>query len=77
MLIFTYFLVCIMGFGLMIWVMFLTLKNPNIPPDSDDDEGGLSRDNGLPIIDLPPGGVADDLLIDRWHPSKSPQKRTF
>jgi hypothetical protein len=46
--------------------MVRTIRNSNLPPNNDDD-GGMPRDNDFPLIDLPPGGSIEDLLVDRWY----------
>ncbi|GAB4130413.1 MAG: hypothetical protein OHK0045_07450 [Raineya sp.] len=53
-------------FGIMVVIMLKGFKRNSLPPDSDD-EGGIGGGNDFPIIDLPPGGKIEDLLVDRWH----------
>lgn len=60
-----YFSVCLLGLSLMIWVMFISSQKYKSPPN-DDDEGGIGKGGNLPIIDLPPSGKIDDILVDRW-----------
>jgi hypothetical protein len=69
-----YFSVCIIGFGIMLWIMFYSLKNPKFPPNNNDDDGGLPRGGDLPIIDLPPSGKIEDLLTDRWFETSHQRK---
>jgi hypothetical protein len=54
--------------------MIRTIRNTNYPPNNDDD-GGMPGDNDFPIIDLPPGGKIEDLLVDRWHDNKRQHSR--
>ncbi len=53
-------------FGIMAVIMLRGFRRNSFPPDSDDD-GGIGGGNDFPIIDLPPGGKIEDLLVDRWH----------
>jgi hypothetical protein len=53
-------------FTIVAILMLRNFKNNSFPPDSDDD-GGIGGGNDFPIIDLPPGGKIEDLLVDRWH----------
>lgn len=69
-----YFIACVCCFSLIAWIMVRSIGRPNFPSDGDDD-GGLPGNGGLPIIDLPPGGCIEDLLLDRWHPSTSKKKK--
>lgn len=64
-----YFSVCLLGFILMFWVLLLSLKKDKYPPN-DDEDGGIGKGGNLPIIDLPPSGKIDDLLVDRWFEDK-------
>ncbi|MDX1902570.1 MAG: hypothetical protein SFU27_00305 [Thermonemataceae bacterium] len=52
--------------GIAALVMLKTLRQNQFPPDSDDD-GGIGGGGDFPIIDLPPGGKIEDILVDRWH----------
>lgn len=61
-------------FGIMAVIMLKGFKRNSFPPDSDD-EGGIGGGNDFPIIDLPPGGKIEDLLVDRWH-GDTIQKKT-
>lgn len=61
-------------FGIMAVIMLKGFKRNSFPPDSDD-EGGIGGGNDFPIIDLPPGGKIEDLLVDRWH-GDTVQKKT-
>lgn len=61
-------------FGIMAVIMLKGFKGNSFPPDSDD-EGGIGGGNDFPIIDLPPGGKIEDLLVDRWH-GDTIQKKT-
>lgn len=60
-------------FGIMAVIMLNGFKRNSLPPDSDD-EGGIGGGNDFPIIDLPPGGKIEDLLVDRWHGDKVSKK---
>jgi hypothetical protein len=53
-------------FSIVAVVMLRNFRRNPFPPDSDDD-GGIGGGNDFPIIDLPPGGKIEDLLVDRWH----------
>jgi len=68
-MIFMYFLVATFGFTLFTW-FFLELIRQADNSHRGDDEGGLSVENDFPIIDLPPGGTIEDLLVDRGHGDK-------
>lgn len=46
--------------------MIKTLRGNNYPPNNDDD-GGLFGGNDFPLIDLPPGGKIEDILVDRCY----------
>ncbi len=63
---FLYFLTTTFGFTIFTWFILEMIRQVDNPP-SEDDEGGLGIANDFPIIDLPPGGSIDDLLVDRWH----------
>jgi hypothetical protein len=71
-----YFLICTVGFSVITWVMIKTIKGSNFPPNSDDD-GGMPGNNDFPLIDLPPGGKIEDLLVDRWHDDVCKPSRYF
>lgn len=66
MMIMIYFVVSLLSFSLITWVMIRSINRSNFPPNNDDD-GGLPPENDFPIIDLPPGGRVEDILVDRWH----------
>jgi hypothetical protein len=68
-----YFLACVCCFSVIAWIMVRSIGKPDFPSDGDDD-GGLPGNGGLPIIDLPPGGKSEDLLMDRWYTSPSKQR---
>ena len=61
-----YLMICTISFSMVTWVMIRAIRNINYPPNNDDD-GGMPRQNDFPLIDLPPGGSIEDLLVDRWH----------
>ncbi len=65
----TYFFLATFGLTIFTWVLLEMIQKLDMPP-KDDDEGGLAIENDFPIIDLPPGGTLDDLLVDRWHGDK-------
>ncbi len=64
---FMYFLLCLLCFSLVVWVMLQSITKTDSRPDNNDEDGGLPGDGNFPIIDLPPGGKIEDLLVDRWH----------
>lgn len=66
MVMFTYFLICTFSFSVITWVMIKSIRGNNYPPNNDDD-GGMPGNNDFPLIDLPPGGRIEDLLVDRWY----------
>jgi hypothetical protein len=66
-MVFMYFLLCLLCFSLITWVMLQSITKTNSRPDNNDDDGGLPGDGNFPIIDLPPGGKIEDLMVDRWH----------
>lgn len=65
-MILVYFLLCTFSFSVITWVMIKSIKNSNYPPNNDDD-GGMPGNHDFPLIDLPPGGKLEDLLVDRWY----------
>lgn len=70
-----YFMICVVSFSLITWVMVKTITRNTFPPSGDDD-GGTMGGNDFPIIDLPPGGKIEDLLVDRWYDDVFSQRRT-
>ncbi len=66
MMMIVYFFICTISFSVITWIMIRSINSSNYPPNNDDD-GGLPGDNDFPLIDLPPGGTIEDLLVDRWH----------
>jgi len=66
MIMLVYFSVCMISFLLITWIMVRTINRSNFPPNNDDD-GGMPGGNDFPIIDLPPGGKLEDVLVDRWY----------
>lgn len=66
MLMIIYFLIGTITFTVITWMMISVIYNSQFPPGNDDD-GGLFGDQDLPLIDIPPGGTVDDILVDRWH----------
>ncbi|MCS6820977.1 MAG: hypothetical protein NZ551_03825 [Microscillaceae bacterium] len=62
-----------LSFSIIVWIMLKSMRGGYYPPNNDD-EGGISNQN-FPIIDLPPGGQIQDLLVDRWHGDKVTPKR--
>ncbi|WP_448530686.1 hypothetical protein [Raineya sp.] len=67
--VFVYLIFFSVIFAIMTVIMLRNLRRNPFPPDSDDD-GGIGGNNDFPIIDLPPGGKIEDLLVDRWHGDK-------
>lgn len=71
----TYFFLATFGLTIFTWVLLEMIQNLDTPPQNDD-EGGLAIENDFPIIDLPPGGTIEDLLVDRWHGDKVEIKKS-
>lgn len=59
-----YFFLAIFSFAFITWMMIESLGTGNYPSNGDDD-GGLYDTPDFPLIDVPPGGSIDDLLVDR------------
>ncbi|WP_027000869.1 hypothetical protein [Eisenibacter elegans] len=66
MLMIVYLFVFTLSLSLVAWLMVRTFRGSDLPPNGGDD-GGTPGDSGLPVIDLPPGGAFEDILVDRWH----------
>ncbi|NJO02207.1 MAG: hypothetical protein HC880_11425 [Bacteroidia bacterium] len=66
MIMLIYFLICTVSFFVITWVMIRSIRGSNFPPNNDDD-GGMPGGNDFPLIDLPPGGKIEDILVDRWY----------
>ncbi|NJL14223.1 MAG: hypothetical protein HC913_15245 [Microscillaceae bacterium] len=58
------FLLATAGFTLITWLTLESIGRSR-PSSSNDDDGGLFQSPDFPLIDLPPGGVIEDLLADR------------
>ncbi len=60
-----YILICLLNFGIVVWVLYKVVRLKPFPPNSDDDDGGILADYTFPTFDLPSGSGLDDLLVDR------------
>ncbi len=70
-----YVSICIVAITLLMWVTYASLKKDNYPPN-DDEDGGINKGGNLPIIDLPPSGRIEDILVDRWFENQK-NRTTF
>ncbi|MES2730387.1 MAG: hypothetical protein V4714_01520 [Bacteroidota bacterium] len=60
-----YIFICLLNFAIVVWVLVKYVHERQIPPQKDDDDGGIPSGYVFPDFDLPSGSGLDDLLVDR------------
>ena len=60
-----YIIICLINFGIVVWVLIKFVREKPLPPNRDDDDGGVPSGFIFPDFDLPSGSGLDDLLVDR------------